>query len=166
MKKVTTLMIIAMFPLLAMAQGKSVTRFQDRYMDNNEVTFVTIKGPLFKFIGSLAEYDDDPDSQAIAGIANGINSMEILQVPYYETDLSRDEVTSFRNGLAKESYEELMLIKEGRKVVNIMAQGGEDEIRNMLILVDEKEEFTLLSINGKLSMKDLSYLSKHHNNFH
>jgi hypothetical protein len=47
-----------------------------------------------------------------------------------------------------------------------MSQGKEDEIRNMVILAEEKENFTLLSINGKLSMKDLAYLSKNHDDFH
>ena len=163
-------MIIAMLPFLAMAQSKSVSAFQDKYSDHDEVTYVTIKGSLFNLIGSIAEYDDDEDPdedlQAFGRIANGINSMEVLRVPFYETDLNRDEVASLRNSLTKEDYEEFLMVKEGKELVNVMAQGTADEIRNMLILVEEKNEFTLISINGTLSMKDLSYLSKHHRNFH
>ena len=58
------------------------------------------------------------------------------------------------------------MVKEGKELVNVLAQGAADEVRNMLILVEEKEDFTLISINGTLSMKDLSYFSKHHTNFH
>jgi hypothetical protein len=170
MKKLATLMIIAMFPFLAMAQSKAVSAFQDKYSDHDDVTFVTIKGSLFNLIGSIAEYDDDDDPdedlQALGRIADGINSMEVLRVPFYDTDLNREELSSLRNSLAKDDYEEFLMVKEGKELVNVMAQGADDEIRNMLILVEEKEDFTLISINGKLSMKDLSYLSKHHNNFH
>ena len=170
MKKLTTLMIIAMLPFLAMAQSKSVSAFQDKYSDHDDVTYVTIKGSLFNLIGSIAEYDDDEDPdedlQAFGRIADGINSMEVLRVPFYDTDLNREEIASFRNSLTKEDYEEFLMVKEGKELVNVMAQGAADEIRNMLILVEEKEDFTLICINGKLSMKDLSYLSKHHDNFH
>ena len=170
MKKLTTLMIIAMLPFLAMAQSKSVSAFQDKYSDHDDVTYVTINGSLFNLIGSIAEYDDDEDPdedlQAFGRIADGINSMEVLRVPFYDTDLNREEIASFRNSLTKEDYEEFLMVKEGKELVNVMAQGAADEIRNMLILVEEKEDFTLICINGKLSMKDLSYLSKHHDNFH
>ena len=161
-------MIISMLPLLAMAQSKSVTNFQDKYSSHAEVTYVTINGSLFNLIASIAEYDNDEDEdiKAIANIADGIKSMEILRVPFYETDLNREEVASFRNSLNKENYEEFITVKEGKELVNIMAQGAEDEIRNMLVLVEEKEDFTLISINGVLSMKDLSYLSKNHHNLH
>ena len=161
-------MIIAMLPFLAMAQSKSVSAFQDKYNDHDDVTYVTIKGSLFSLIGSIAEYDDDADedTKAMARIANGIKSMEVLQVPFYDTDLNREEVSTFRKALTKEDYEEFLMVKEGKELINVMAQGAADEIRNMLVLVEEKEEFTLISINGTLSMKDLSYLSKHHKNFH
>jgi hypothetical protein len=170
MKKLTGLMILAMLPFLALAQSKSVASFQDKYSDHDEVTYVTIKGSLFNLIGSLAEYDDDEDPdedlQAIGRIADGINSMEVLSVPFYDTDLNREELASLRSSLAKEDYEEFLMVKEGKELINVMAQGSDDEIRNMLVLVEEKDNFTLISINGKLSMKDLSYLSKNHHNFH
>jgi hypothetical protein len=170
MKKLTGLMIIALLPFLVMAQSKSVSAFQDKYSDHDDATYVTIKGSLFNLIASVADYDDDEnpdeDLQAFGRIADGINSMEVLSVPFYETNLNREEVGSLRKALIKEGYEEFLMVKEGKELVNVLAQGAEDEIRNMLVLVEEKENFTLISINGTLSMKDLSYFSKHHANFH
>jgi len=168
MKKLTTLMMIAILPLMGMAQSKSVSAFQDKYSDHDDATFVTIKGSLFNLIASIAEYDDDPDEdmQAFARIADGINSMQVLKVPFYDTDLNREEVASFRNSLQKEDYEDFISVKEGKELVNVMAQGADDEIRNMLVLVEERDDFTLISIDGKISMKDLSYLSKNHSKFH
>ncbi|RLD19618.1 MAG: hypothetical protein DRI71_11540 [Bacteroidetes bacterium] len=170
MKKLTGLMMIALLPFLAMAQSKSVTNFQDKYSDHDDATFVTIKGSLFNLIASVADYDDkddpDEDLQAFGRIADGIKSMEVLRVPFYETDLNREELATFKKALQKEGYEEFIMVKEGKELVNVLAQGAEDEIRNMLVMVEEKEDFTLISINGTLSMKDLSYLSKNHSNFH
>ena len=160
--------MIAMLPFLAMAQSKTVDSFQDKYSDHDDATYVTIKGSLFNLVASIAEYDEDPDEdmQAFSRIADGINSMEVLKVPFYDTDLNRDEVKSLRSALEKEGYEEFLMVKEGKELINVMAQGAADEIRNMLVLIEEKEEFTLISIDGKLSMKDLSYFTKHHTSFH
>ena len=163
-------MMIVMLPFLAMAQSKSVAAFQDKYSDHDEVTYVAIKGSLFSLLGSIAAFDDDDDPdedlQAMGRIANGIKSMEVLRVPFYDTELNREEIATLRKALAKEDYEEFISVKEGKDLINVMAQGAADEVRNMLVLVEEKEDFTLISINGTLSMKDLSYLSKHHDNFH
>jgi hypothetical protein len=170
MKKLTGLMMIALMPFLAMAQSKSVVSFQDKYDGHEDATYVTIKGSLFNLIASVADYDDkddpDEDLQAFGRIADGIKSMEVLKVPFYETDLNREEVAVLRKSLIKEGYEEFLMVREGKELVNVLAQGAEDEIRNMLVLVEEKDDFTLISINGTLSMKDLSYLSKNHSNFH
>ena len=166
MKRLTGLILALALPIAMMAQSESVEKFQDKYSEDRDATFVSIRGSLFNFIASIADFDDDPETQAIGRIADGIKSMQVLQVPYFESDLSRTEVVALRSALAKEKYEELMSVKEGREYVNILAQGSASEIRNMLILVDNKDEFTLINIEGKLSMEDLSYLSKNHRNWH
>lgn len=170
MKKLTTLVLVACLPLLGMAQSKAVIDFQNKYSSHENVTYVTIKGSLFNLLATVAEYDDDDDPdedlQAFARIANGISSMQVLKVPYYETKLNREEVASLRNTLAKEDYEEFIMIKQGRELINVMAQGAKNEVRNILVLIEDKEDFTLISINGKLSMKDLSYFSRNHAKFH
>ncbi len=166
MKKLTTMMLLALLPFAGRAQSKVVANFQQKYANNRHVTQVSINGPVFGFLASLAKYDDSPDARAFANVAAGIKSMQVLQVPYYEAGLSRDEVTSLRHHLTKDGYEDLVTVRDGRERVNIMAQGNEDELRNMLILAEEKDHFTLLSIKGRLSMQDLSYLAENHRNFH
>ena len=163
-------MIVAMLPFMALAQSKAVSAFIDKWSGHEDATYVVVKGSLFNLVASIAKYDDgdepDEDLQAFGRIADGINSMTVVSLPYYETDISRDEIKALRASLVKENYEEFVTVKEGKELVNVLAQGADDEIRNMLVLVEEKSEFTLISIDGKLSMKDLSYLSKHHGDFH
>jgi len=168
MKKLTTLMIMVILPFVGMAQSKIVNNFQEKYSNHNDATFVTVKGSLFNLIASIAEYagEEDEEMKTFARIADGIKSMQVLKVPYYDTNLNREEVASFRKSLTKEDYEEFISVKEGKELINVLAQGATDEIRNMLVLIEEKQHFTLLSINGRLSMKDLSYLSKNHSKFH
>jgi len=170
MKKLAILMMIALFPVTLMAQSKTVDSFISKYKNHDDVTFVVIKGSLFNLIASIAEYDNgeepDEDLQALGRIADGIQSMTVLQVPYYETDLSKAEVNDLRSSIGKEKYEEFIQVKEGKELINVMAQGTGDEVKNGLILIEEKDEFTIISVDGTLSIKDLNYLSKHHKDWH
>ena len=166
MKRLTIVLMALVLPFAIQAQSKTVEDFQDKFSEDRDATFVSVRGSLFNFVASIADFDDDPEAQALGRIADGIKSMQILQVPYFESDLSRTEVESLKKSLSKENFEELMSMKEGRENINILSQGSDSEIRNMLILVDNKDDFILISIEGVLSMEDLSYLSKHHNDLH
>jgi hypothetical protein len=166
MKRLTGLALAIALPLTMMAQSKTVARFQDQYSGDRDATFISIKGSLFNFFASIADIDDDPEAQALGRIAAGIRSMQVLQVPFFESDLSRTDIEKLKHSLAKEDYEELMSVKDGKEYVHILAQGSASEIRNMLILIEDKNDFTMISINGKLAMEDLAYLSKNHNNWH
>ncbi len=42
-----------------------------------------------------------------------------------------------------------------------MVQGSGNEFKNPLILVDEKDEFVLLNIEGTFSPQDIAHLAKH-----
>lgn len=170
MKKLIAIMIIALLPAGVMAQSKSLDSFIDKYIDHEDVTYVQIKGSLFNLISSIAEYDNgeepDEDLQAIGRMADGIKSMVVLSVPYYDTNISKEEVTSLKSALVKEKYEEFIKVKDGKELVSVMAQGSGDKVSNGIILVEEKDEFTLIRFTGSLSMKDLNYLGKNHDNWH
>ncbi len=163
MKKTTTLIAaLVLVSTFTIGQSKSVESFKNKYKDDRDATVVTLQGNIFKLIGSIAEYSDDEDAKALSKIAGGIKSMQILSLPKYETGLEADEIKQLKSNLKKESYEELMSMKEGRETVVVYSQGNEDEVRNMLILVEEKNEFVLINIDGVLKMKDLAYIANHH----
>ena len=163
MKKTTTLLAaLVLVSTFAIGQSKSVESFKNKYKDDRDATVVTLQGNIFKLIGSIADYSDDEDAQALSKVADGIKSMQILSLPKYETGLEAEEIKALKSSIQKESYEELMNMKEGRETVVVYSQGSEDEVRNMLILVEEKNEFVLINIDGVLKMKDLAYIASNH----
>ena len=170
MKKLSVILILAVLPMLATAQSKAVNSFVDKYIDHEDVTYVQVKGSMFKLISSIAEYDNgeepDEDIQALGRISGGIKSMTVLKVPFIDTNLSKDEVAALRSSLVKDNYEEFIRVKEGKELVTVMAQGSGDEVSNGLVLVEERESVTLVSFTGTILVKDLNYLSKHHNDWH
>ena len=163
MKRLTTILAILIAPMFVMAQNKAVTDFQNKYKDDRDASYIEISGSLFKFISSINDSNNDemdPDLEAIARIADGLESMKVLKIDKYASDVSQSEIDALKSSLKKDSYESLMTMKEGRRNINFMAQGKSNELRNMLIIVDDKDEFVLINIDGVLTSKDLSYLSK------
>ena len=162
MKKTTLIVALALIASVGYSQSKSVESFKNKYKDDRDATVVTLQGNIFRLIGSIAEYSDDEDAKALSKMADGIKSMQVISLPKYETGLEDDEIKQLKSSLLKESYEELMNFREGRETVVIYSQGNEDEVRNMLILVEEKNEFAVINIDGVLKKKDLAYIASHH----
>lgn len=174
MKKITGLIIVlCATPLFLQAQNKAVRNFQEKYRNDRDATYVEITRSLFRFISKVANAartgentETDQEMEAMARVANGITSLKILSIPKYESGLKAQEIDNLRSSLEKDNYELLMSVKEGARFLYFMAQGNENELRNILVLIDDKDEFTLLNIDGTLTTKDLSYLTKNHHNWH
>lgn len=151
---------------VAMSQSKSVAAFHEKYQGDRDATVVSLNGSIFNLVANIAAEADetDEDMQAIARIAEDIKSIRVLTVPVYKSGLEPAEISQLRKDLLNENYDELMTVRDGSDRIYFLAQGDESEVRNMMVLIQEDREFTLLSVDGRLSMKDLSHLANHHKN--
>lgn len=166
MKKLITLLLLAGVTTIAFGQSKTVAEFHSKYKDDRDAKVVSINGGLFKLISSIASFDEsDEDAKVIARIAENITSMEILSIPLYKTGFDTKSIDDMRSDLKKEKYEELMTVKEGSDRIYFMTQGSDTQIKNMLVLISEEDEFMVMNVNGALDMKDLAYLAKNRNNW-
>lgn len=168
MRKLTVTALVVFITVgITCAQSKTVADFHKKYKDDRDATLVQLNGGLFKLLASIASYDvDDEDAQVIARISDNIRSMDILSVPLFDSGLTPAEFNDMRDRLKDEKYEELMEIREGRDKVSFLAQGGSNEVRNMVVLIREEENAVVMNVNGTLDMKDLAYLAKHGKKFH
>ncbi len=168
MKRTTIILALLMLPMLTMAQSDAVEAFKAKYKDDRDATVVTISGSMFGLISQIASYGDDEDEelQAMARVADGIKQFQVLSVRYSRSGLKPTEVDDLKAAIEGEKYDELMQSREREKSMTFYAQQSNAEVKNMLVLIDEYDEFTILDIDGTLSMKDLSTLVKHHRDFH
>ncbi len=163
MKRLGIVLVIMVTPFLLFAQSKAAADFQNKYKEDRDAAYVEISGSLFKFIGMMNDGEEgeiDPDLEAIANIAEGMRSIKILKISKYDSDLKQSEIDNLKSQLKKESYESLMTFREGKKSINVMVQGSGNEFKNPLILVDEKDEFVLLNIEGTFTPQDIAHLAK------
>jgi CO dehydrogenase/acetyl-CoA synthase gamma subunit (corrinoid Fe-S protein) len=151
MKKVITLLLVALFPLLALAQNSAIDKVFKKYGDRDGFTVVTISKGLLKLVANL---DDDRESQDFLG---RVHQIKILAVEDHNSDINLyDEVLS---DLDKKDYEELMTVKSEGEEVLILAKKDGDILEELIILVGGKDDNALVYIAGRMNMKDLSKLS-------
>ncbi len=170
MKKLATLLIaIALIPALVSAQTKALAEFHAKYRNLDNTTYVDISGSLFNFAANIAKYVDEDDEdkeeiEAAGRILGAIQSMQVLSVPY--KIVNKSDISSLKSSLDKEKFESLMTVKDDGANINVMAQGSGSELKNLTFLIDEDDNFVLLTFQGTLSMEDVSYLAKNQKNWH
>jgi hypothetical protein len=152
MKKVFTLLMVAILPMVAMAQNSAIEKVFDKYGDRDGFTVVTISKGLLKMASNM---DDDREAQ---DFLSRINKIKILATEDGNHDINLyDEVLS---SLDKSNYEELMTAKsKGEEVLMLVKKDG-DMIEELIILVGGDHDNALVFISGRMNMKDLSKLSK------
>jgi hypothetical protein len=151
MKKVTILLLVALFPLLAAAQNSAIDKVFKKYGDRDGFTVVTISKGLLKMAANM---DDDREAQ---DFLSRIHSIKILALEDHNSGINLyDEVLS---ELDKSSYDELMTAKSKGEEVLILAKKDGDIVEELIILVGGGDDNALVYISGKMNMKDLSKLS-------
>jgi hypothetical protein len=152
MKRVITLMIVALFPVLAFSQNSAVDKVFKKYGDKEGFTVVTISKGLLKMAADID--NEDAETQEFL---NKVNSIKILATEDNNDVNLYDEVLT---SLDKSEYEELMTAKSDGEDVLMLAKKSGDVIEEFIILVGGKEDNALVYISGKMSMKDMAKLSK------
>ncbi len=152
MKKLVTLLLIALFPVLAIAQNSAVDKVFNKYENRDGFTVVTINKGLLKMAADID--DEDKEAQEFLG---RISSIKILASEDESNVNLYDEVLS---NLNKKEYEELMTVKSSEEDVLILAKKDGDIIEELIILVGGKEDNALVYISGRMSMKDMAKISK------
>lgn len=151
MKKVFTLLLVALFPLLASAQNSAIDKVFKKYGDREGFTVVTINKGLLKMVANM---DDDRESQDFLG---RVHQIKILAIEDQKSEINLyDEVLSDLN---KSDYEELMTVKSEGEEVLMLAKKDGDILEELILLVGGKDDNALVYISGRMNMKDLSKLS-------
>jgi hypothetical protein len=152
MKKLITLLLIALFPVLAIAQNSAVDKVFNKYENRDGFTVVTISKGLLKLAADM----DDEDQEA-KEFLNRIHSIKILATEDHSDVNLYDEVLS---SLDKRDYEELMTVKSSDEDVLMLIKKDGDLIEELILLVGGREDNAMVYISGRMSMKDMAKISK------
>ncbi len=127
----------------------------DKYSEKEGFTVVSISGKMFSMFSAKEDQKNDGDK-----VISNLKSIMILSVE----DSTLNESINFYKELEKKldfsTYEELMVVKEGKNTTKFLTIQKEDIIKEMLVITGGPSGNSLVSIKGDLNLRSLSELSK------
>jgi hypothetical protein len=140
-------------PLSMVAQTDAITKFCDKYMDDENFTLVYITPKMFQMISKLNL--NDPDARKLKDALQDLKGLRILStekepMKYYK------ELSAVFNA---SEYELLMTVRDKDENVRFWTKEKGGVISELLMLVSEPDEFTLISFIGNLDLEKLSNLA-------
>ena len=144
-KIIVFVMAIMLMPLTGMAQ-KDIF---EKYSDNSDVTYVSIKPKMFQMIAKMGIDIDDAEARAYMDMVKSITSFKTIVTD--KAEISADITKWVRS--RSSSLEELMEVKDDGTEVKFYVKEGKDSdhVKELLIFVNgiDKVMDEKIEINGK-----------------
>ena len=143
--------LIIMFLLLLSAASLSAQTLADKYQDKKGFTTVYISGAMFKSF---------PTNMANVNIGSLMSSIESFIVITTDKPEQCKELASDIGKMRKDkSYELLMKVNDdSSKVDFLVKKNDKDIIKELIMIVEDKGDFTLIQLNGSFTMKDIEQM--------
>ena len=151
MKRITLIGILSLVLLIAgtsLYAQNGVERFYQKYEKNGELLTVNLSGSL---LGMILSSDDEKGKEQIKNLA----SLRIISTEDHKSRISRADINRLKSDIRKEQFEDLMVVRDGSTRVNFMAKEKGDYITDLVMLVDEDDNFTMVSFQGKINLSQL-----------
>ena len=128
----------------------------EKYENEDDVTIVCISKSMFNLIpGNISKVDDID----IQNILPKIESLIIITSD--KSDVKEKMVLDFKSLTEKnKKYEELMRIREGKSKIFFYGKKEGDIIKELIMLVDDEDDFVAIQILGNFTLNDVKQLTK------
>ena len=158
MKKITTLIIIMAFTTVAFAQEDAISRFFEKYEEDENFTNVTITSRMFGLFANL-DTDEEEDKELLEAVSK-VKGLKIIT----KDDLSRQEASDLYDEafelIPEKEYDELMSINDKDTDMKFLIKEEGGVITELVMVMHGENEFFLLSLIGDIDLKQISKLSK------
>mgnify|MGYP002513072669 FL=1 len=124
--------------------------FFDKYAEMEGVTSVYITKSMLSL---FPKGQTSVNGVNIGNIASRLDNIQILSAdeqPIIDKLRKETSVINTRNG-----YEELMRVREDGEKITIYFKDGKKDKKEFVLLMDEKDEFTIISIVGDLTLQEI-----------
>ena len=127
--------------------------FFDKYAEMEGLTSVYITKSMLSL---FPKGQTSVNGVNIGNIASRLDNIQILSAdeqPIIEKLRKETSSINTRNG-----YEELMRVREDGEKITIYFKDGKKDKKEFVLLMDEKDEFTIISIVGDLTLQEIQGL--------
>lgn len=128
-----------------------------KYRKNKGVIVLKLPAVVFRPLLHYANVD-----QNTTKLMHKCSSISVLTF----TDGEKDVITMVKKELGRDilnnSYKNIMQIKEEDNRIDVYVKAKDGVIRELLVMVNEKDEFVAISLKGKLQTEDiLAYVNNY-----
>lgn len=155
MKKIFVL-AIAFFAVVSMqAQNDAISKFYHQYESDTSFSVVYVSPKMFKMVSKVAGEEFESE---MGDFVKDLRGLKVLSTKKGGAALYKDAMRR----IPTSTYDELVKVRDGAQNVRILSKGDEagNLVDELLILVGEKQDFTLVSFVGRIDLNKLSKLAK------
>ena len=125
------------------SQDDGVETIFRQFRNEKNVTYINLPKSLIK-MGLKSSNDKTADA-----LAAQILTLEAA------SQKTRDAFCKRFNGLEEKSYEHMVKTNDGGEKVRILVKGNEKEVQSLVILAIDKDDCSLIKINGHINPADI-----------
>ena len=150
--------ILALFTMSSCSSPKTTAQFYHTHKYKEGVTHFKMPGWLVWMGGGIAQgFVQDPEAKAGLRLARKVKKLRFLATEDYNP-ITAAEVNDFVGNIRSNGFEDLLMVKEGSSTVHILSREKKEKLRNLVILVNDEEEFVYMDMKSRIKYEDLSEL--------
>lgn len=151
MKKIIIIFIcLTFFSQYSMAHD--LDRLLKKAAQAENVESVKIGG-LLLWLGKMTGTTSD-----IPEVVKNLNKIEVYDLSNCKADVKQEIAQEIKNLKSDRNYETLIQVKEKGENVKILARKKKDDIKELLILISDNNEPTIIRLHGNIKQKDFMAL--------
>ena len=141
------------------AQTPGINYFFHTYKRHEDARKVSIPGWVFRLGSTIAQkHVDEKEEKEAIKLAKKIKKLRLL-VMEDANSVSKDDINKMLSRVrSKEGFEDMLMVSSEGTKINMLVRSKGETIKNLLILVSEKDQFVMVSLKSKLKISDLNKL--------
>lgn len=148
-----SLLAILCMAFSAQAQGDAITKYFNKYIDDEQFSAVYISPKMFNMVSKIEIEDMEPEVQEVIRSMKGLRILhtEKNALQYYNEALKTINIPE---------YELLLTARDGGENVRFMVKDNGDIVEELLMIVGGDTNFALMSFIGNIDLKKVGKLAK------
>ena len=156
MKKILITTMVVMLGFAAQAQEDAISRFFNKYADDESFSNVNITSRMFGLFTDL-ELEDKEDQEVMDAISK-LKGLKILAKD--DVDNGKDLYREALGLLPKKEFDELMSVRDEDKDMKFMIKEKNSKVEELVMIMGGNHEFFILTLFGEIDLKQVARISK------
>lgn len=156
MKRIIVSAVIMVFSVVAFAQGEVVTKYFEKYSDNEDFVKVSVSSKMFSLFTEL-----EAGSKEEEEFLKAVSKLKGLKMVVGDSVQNAAKVYEQAvKDVQGAGFEELMSVRDAEEnlVFSIKESGG--VIEELMMVAGGKRRFVLMSLYGEIDLKNISKIAR------